>query len=148
MSDLRIDCEGTWFYRGREMTRRDIINLFYRHLQYCEPGGCAIELRGERYPVVVDDTAYVIRAVGKGKNGERLRLELSDDSSEELAPATLRIGKNNVPYCRVKGGAFDARFSRAAYYELAGYIGYDAGSGGFYIEQEGRRYPVPFERDE
>ncbi|HWN91044.1 MAG TPA: DUF1285 domain-containing protein, partial [Verrucomicrobiae bacterium] len=35
-----------------------------------------------------------------------------------LDPETLRLGEGDVPYCRVKGGAFEARFSRAAAYQL------------------------------
>ncbi|HAR97539.1 MAG TPA: DUF1285 domain-containing protein, partial [Syntrophus sp. (in: bacteria)] len=32
-SDIRIDKDGVWFYRGQEMFRREIVNLFYEHLK-------------------------------------------------------------------------------------------------------------------
>ena len=43
---------------------------------------------------------------------------LNDESREPLDPATLRVGAENVLYCRVKGGAHEARWLRPAYYDL------------------------------
>ncbi len=33
MPDIKIDKEGTWFYKGAEMFRKDILEIFYEHLQ-------------------------------------------------------------------------------------------------------------------
>jgi len=44
ISDIHIDKDGLWFYRGMEMTRRDIVRLFYRHLKRDESGGYLIEI--------------------------------------------------------------------------------------------------------
>ena len=43
---------------------------------------------------------------------------LNDESREPLDPATLRVGAENVLYCRVKGSAHEARWLRPAYYDL------------------------------
>jgi hypothetical protein len=128
-SDLRIDREGLWYYRGAEMTRRDIIRLFYRNLIRDESGRYSIKIGTQNYPVDVEDTPYVVwnvRFSGKAKNaGECIDLMLSDDRIERLDPATLTIGADNIPYCRILDGRFEARFSRSAYYALAEYIHYD-----------------------
>jgi hypothetical protein len=128
-SDIRIDAEGVWYYRGAEMTRREIIVLFYDHLRRDESGRYYIEIGAQRYPVDVEDMAYVIREVRWADNGNeakgRAHLLLSDGSVEELDPDTLKIGADDIPYCSVKGGRFDARFSRSSYYQLAESIQHD-----------------------
>jgi len=46
-------------------------------------------------------------------------LELSDETEEPLAPETLRVGRADALYAKVKGGRFEARFSRHAQTSLA-----------------------------
>jgi uncharacterized protein len=140
MSDIRIDREGVWFYRGTEMSRQDIIQLFYQHLLQDE-SGYFIQMGGQHYPVDVEDTAYVVRVVYWIKSGNELkgvRLLLSDNCIEELDPETLKIGKENVLYCRVKAGRFDARFSRPSYYRFAEIILFDPLQNSYSIELKGR----------
>jgi hypothetical protein len=136
-SDLRIDREGLWYCRGAEMTRREIIRLFYRNLIRDESGRYSIKIGTQNYPVDVEDTAYVVwnvRYSKKAKNaGECIDLLLSDDGIERLDPGTLTIGADNIPYCRVLNGRFEARFSRSAYYALAEYIHYDPRLDSYYL---------------
>jgi uncharacterized protein len=145
MSDIRIDREGVWFYKGTEMSRRDIINYFYQHLLRDE-SGYFIQVGHQRCRVDVEDTAYVVRAVywtGVGNNlEENARLLLSDDSIEELDPETLRIGQENILYCGVKARRFDARFSTSSYHHLAENIRYDALNDSYFIELKGRRHLI------
>jgi uncharacterized protein len=124
MSDIRIDTNGVWYYRGNEMTRRDILTRFYQHLLHDESGSYFIELGPQRYQVDVEDTAFVVWAV-LWAEGNEASLLLSDETIEELDPSTLRIGRDNILYCRVKNSRFDARFSRSSYYRLAERIEYD-----------------------
>ena len=80
-----------------------------------------------RIPVEVADTPFVVVRVEA--DGSALRLTLNDGSQEPLDPATLRLSADSVPYCRIKGGQFDARFSRAAAWELGQLIEYDETTG-------------------
>jgi len=57
VSDIRIDTEGVWSYKGMEMSRRDIVELFYRSLRRNESGRYFIEIGRQQYPVDVEDTA-------------------------------------------------------------------------------------------
>jgi uncharacterized protein len=135
-SDIRIDVEGFWSYRGTEMTRQDIIRLFYGHLGQDSSGAFFIEMGQQRYLVSVEDTAFVVRLLvwaRRDGEGECAYLHLSDDSIEELNPHTLRIGKDNVPYCRIKSGRFEARFSRSSYYRLAERVQYDSEIHAYFI---------------
>lgn len=131
------------------MQRRDIIALFYRHFVRDESGLYFIEIGPQRYRVDVEDTAYVVWAahwICRGNQSEEcVCLVLSDDSIEPLDPGTLRIGRNNVPYCRVKNGCFDARFSRSGYYQLAEHVQYDPLRDAYYICLSGRLHSIATE---
>ena len=142
--DIKIDKDGVWFFRGAEMFRREFVNFFYQHLIRDETGRYVIELENDRCYIDVEDVPYIIKAVHweeRKENGrERILLLLSDDTTENLAPDTLWIGDENVVYCRVRNSVFDARFSRASYYQLAEYINYDEAKDMFYIKVNGNAY--------
>jgi hypothetical protein len=67
--------------------------------------------RAEGAPFVVD----AIRVEPDGK----VVLRLFDDTEERLDPTTLTLGTEGAVYARVKGGRFEARFSRHAQTQLA-----------------------------
>jgi len=140
-SDIRpceifIDKEGQWFYQGAEMQRREIVRFFYDHLSLDEGGRYILEWAGERCLLEVEDTAFVVKGVAAD---DGFSLSLSDDRVERLAPDTLYVGDGNVLYCLVYG-AFPARFTRPAYYQLAVYIEEEAG--GFVLPVGGKRHPI------
>ena len=51
--------------------------------------------------------------------GDKVTLILAGGDEEPLDPATLVVGEDGVVYARVKGGGFEARFSRHAQTQLA-----------------------------
>jgi len=141
---IRIDKEGVWYYNGAVMFRKEIVNLFYQNLRQDASGRYLIELENDRCYLDVDDTAYAVRSVRQtlsGNEGKKVfHLLLSDDTTETLDPATLRIGHENVLYCSVKNHRFEARFLRPAYYQLAGDIEHDEILDAYYIPLDGERY--------
>lgn len=141
---IRIDKEGVWYYKGAEMFRKDIVNFFYRNLRKDETGNYLIELENDRCYLEVEDTAFVVRSVRRElseKDGQwAVYLNLSDGTDDLLDPATVRIGKENVLYCTVKGDRFEARFLRPAYYQLAGDIEYDENRDKYFFPLNGERY--------
>lgn len=143
-SGIRIDKEGVWYYNDAEMIRKDIVVLFSRNLTRDEAGKYVIELDAEKCYVQVEDTPFVIKNVSFTKNHEEdsLSVLLSDESIEELDLNSLRISDANILYCTVKNNRFNARFSRAAYYQLAEFIEYDPGSDIFSVALNGRSYPI------
>jgi hypothetical protein len=144
LCQIRIDKEGTWYYRGAEMFRKEIVNFFYQNLRQDEAGNYLIELENDRCYLEVEDTAFVVRSVRQAlseKDGKSVfYLQLSDDTVDMLDPAKLRIGKENVLYCTVKEDRFEARFLRPAYYQLAGDIEYDEDQDKYFIPLNGERY--------
>ena len=143
---IRIDKEGVWYYQGAEMFRREFVNFFYQHLQRDDHGRYVIELPNDRCYVEVDDTAFFVKAVyavnGLEGKGTAFRLLLCDDTTEDLDPETLYVGPDNVIYCQVRNRTFPARFSRAAYYQLASHIEQDGSSDVFFLRCGSRRYDI------
>lgn len=139
--EIFIDKEGRWFYRGAEIIRRDLVQLFYDHMERDGQGRYILTWEGKPCFVEVEDTAFVVR--GNDEENGAFSLHLSDSSTEDLLPETFSVGPDNVPYCMVKKGRFPARFTRAAYYQLAGHIEEDGGQG-FFLRTGKKKYPIPF----
>ena len=129
-TDICIDKDGSWYFRGAEMKRQDIVQYFYRYLRRDGDGNYLVEMNDDRCYVGVEDVPYVIKSVSIGYSTDAgrpyIELSLSDGNREGLnLSAPLRIGEDNVLYCRVRKGEFEARFSRPAYYQFCEYIVYD-----------------------
>ena len=142
---ITIDKEGRWYHNGAEMIRRDVIRLLYKNMALDSNNRYVINWQNQQCYVDVEDTAFVVwraefRDGSKGRD-DRYMLYLSDESMEELVPETLFVGDGNVLYCRVKGRIFSARFTRAAYYQIAQFIEEEKGT--FYLPLKGKKYPIP-----
>jgi len=137
---IKIDKNGVWFYNGNEMFRMDIVKLFYEHLKRKESGEYFIELGDDRSVIEVDDVPYVVKAVYKMDT--YMEIVLNDATSEWLDPSSLRVGRENVLYCSVRDGTFDARFSRAAYYQIAEFIEYEKDRDAFYVPLNDSTYYI------
>lgn len=144
---IYIDREGKWFHKGAEMVHREIIRHFYENMDVDANGRYIIHLQGDTCYLEVEDTPFVVRrALFKGPEGNgssRVILYLSDDRREDLSPATLHTGKGNVLYCRIRNGIFPARFSRAAYYQIADHIEEEAGR--YFLPLNGKKYFIETE---
>lgn len=139
--EIFIDKEGRWYHRGVEIVRREIIQLLYGDMEWDGLGRYILDREGNPCLVEVEDTAFVVRRADAGDG--TFFLHLSDGSIEELSPETLSVGQENVLYCMVKNGRFPARFTRAAYYQLAGHIEEEEG-GGFFLRIGEKKHPVIF----
>ena len=93
-----------------------------------------------RIPVEVADTPFVVTRIER--RGDALHAWLNDGTEQDLDPATLRVGGDDVPYCAVKDGAFEARLSRAAAYQLLALADYDERSGRAALHLGGREYSL------
>lgn len=65
----------------------------------------------------VEDAAFVVDSIRVLPDGE-VELRLFDGSEEPLEPGALCEGEGGAVYARVKGGRFEARFSRHAQVQL------------------------------
>jgi hypothetical protein len=135
---LRIDVDGEWFDDDVLITHAGIVaNL--RSLLKRDAEGYFIQTR-VRIPVEVEDAPFVVTRIER--RGETLHGFLSDGTETDVDPVTLRVGGDDVPYCVVKNGAFEARLSRAAAFQLLSLADYDEGTGRGALRLAGREYPL------
>ncbi|HEV8614356.1 MAG TPA: hypothetical protein VGU22_02585 [Methylomirabilota bacterium] len=138
LPDLRIDVNGDWLDEGVQITHAGILANLRGNLRR-DGAGHFIQTR-VRIPVVVDDAPFVV--VRLERRGEALHAVLNDGSEEHVDPATVRLGAGDVPYCTVKSGAFEARLSRAATFQLLALADYDESTGRGALRLGGREYPL------
>jgi hypothetical protein len=136
---LRIDRDGEWFHEGEEICHEGILGSLRQGLQV-DAAGHFLQIGPVRVPVEVEDAPFaVVRFEAEG-NG--FALWLNDGSREALEPGSLRLREGDVPYCRVKGGRFDARFSRAAAWQLLQRVKEQPGGGPPTLAVGGRGYAL------
>jgi hypothetical protein len=96
-------------------------------------------MNGEKCYLEVEDTPFVIQEVGLSgsRQSSSLVVKLNDGTEETLKADTLRVGHDNVLYCKVKEGLYEARLLRNAYYQLAEFLQHDGQS--YYLAIEGSK---------
>ena len=115
LPQLRIDADGDWFDGDVQVTHEGILANLRAGLER-DAEGYFVRTR-VRIPVAVADAPFVV--VRFERRADEFIAQLNDATQEVVDPATLRVGPGDVPYARVKGGRFEARFSRAAAPRLA-----------------------------
>jgi hypothetical protein len=133
---LRIGRDGTWFYQGSPIRRKELVCLFASCLKR-ESDGYWIETPAERGRIEVEDVPFVAVelfwskgpcAEGTGGpcgcgEGQELTFRTNVDEMVTAGPRhPIRIARDVVtcaptPYVMVRDG-LEARISRAVYYEL------------------------------
>lgn len=137
-SGLAIDEEGRFLHRGEPITHRRTLEVLWGSLERAPDGRYLVRVGRESAWVRLADAPYAVR----GLAGEPPRLLLSDGSEEPLRPETLRLGRDGVLRCLVKGD-HRARFGRGAQVALGLAMEEDPGSpSGFALRLSGRRVPV------
>jgi hypothetical protein len=138
LPDLRIDANGVWYDGGVEITHAGILANLRSSLRR-DDAGYFIQTR-VRIPVRVDDAPLVVIRIERREDS--LRVWLNDGEEETVDPATIRVRAADVPYCVVKDGAFEARFTRAAAFQLLALAEYDEATGRGALRLAGREYPL------
>ena len=133
---LRVDRNGDWFDDDVQVTHPGILDNLRGNLRR-DDDGYFIQTR-VRIPVTVEDVPWVVTRLER--RGETLHGVLNDGTTETIDAATMRIGAEDVPYCAVKGGQFEARLSRAATFQLWALA--EADSGGDVLRLGARTYPL------
>jgi uncharacterized protein len=139
--NLFIDKEGRWFQNGVEIVHPLIYKQFNLMLEKSGDREYLVRLGREICRVTVEDAPFVVQRVSEQDEG-MLALELNDGTIEPFSPEDFWIGDENVPYVEVKQGAFHARFTRPAYYQIARYITWDDAEDRFCFTVGNSRMPV------
>jgi hypothetical protein len=113
--NIALTSNGIWLSDGVEITHEATLKLFARSLNR-DKTGWFLKIGRETKRITVQDTAYfVIRIDGNYSTG--FTLLLNDGAKEHLNPATLNYQPGRL-VTRVKGGAHEAKFLHAPYFEL------------------------------
>ena len=132
---LRIDRDGLWYHEDAEVTHEGILASLRDGLLR-DADGHYLQIGPVRVPVEVDDAPLVVVRVEADGEGLAVR-------REPLRPETLRLGPGEIPYATVKEGRFQARFSRAAAYQLLQRLEDDPESGSAALVLGPRRWIIP-----
>ncbi len=136
---LRIDRDGGWLHEEEEVSHEGILASLRQGLQV-DAAGHFLQIGPVRVPVEVEGAPFAI--VRFETDGDGFALWLNDGSREPLDPGSLRLREEDVPYCRVKGGRFEARFSRAAAWQLLQHVEAQPGGGPPTLSVGGRGYAL------
>jgi len=143
---MKIDKEGRWFYQGEEITHRKTYLLYCRSLTRDESGRMILRVGREECPVEAEDAPFVVMTIefmsDAAGEEESIWITLNDETREKLIPETLRIAPDHIPYCQVRNGLFEARFSRNAYQLLVPHIRQDKKKKLFFLSLNGKKYPL------
>lgn len=123
--DIRIDREGTWFYHGSPIKRKDLICLLASTLRRDEAGGYWLVTPREMGPIDVEDAPFLAVEVFAVGAGEAQILSVRTNVDELVTidaqhPLFVRLrpdGSETAPYIRLPGGR-EARLTRSVYYHL------------------------------
>jgi hypothetical protein len=138
---FRIDRDGVWHHEGVEVTHPGVLRNLYANLR--EDGEAHyLQVGPRRVPVQIDDAPFVVVRAEVEPSAAVATLHLSDGSQEPLETGTLVLDPRGVPYCRVKAGQFRARFSIAAWLQLADRVEDDSGSAEPVLVLGARRFPL------
>jgi hypothetical protein len=124
-----VDRAGRVFHDGTEIVDPITLRFFLRAMTRSDDGRWLVVCQGEHNWFTAADTPFIVqRLVLAVDRGCLVRAELvfAGDVREPLDPSTLEVHDGQLG-CRVRKGAFAARFGRVAMQQLAPYLVEDGG---------------------
>jgi hypothetical protein len=139
-STIVLDGDGRFWHDGARVLHPALEKALHGWIARHPDDGRFILTNGYDWTYFrVEDAPYTVRSVRI--TPAAIVLVLSDDTEEPLVPETLRVGRGDALYAKVKGGGFDARFSRYAQTALAPAIG-ETGDGKPLLRVGSKEYPL------
>jgi hypothetical protein len=140
----QVDRDGRVFHDGTEIVDPATLRFFLLAMRRQPDGRYLVVCQGEQnWFAVASDTPFVVQRVHIALESGALvavDLELAGGYRERLEPATLASAADQL-VCRVRQGAFLARFGRIAMQQLASFI--EDGGGGPCLRLGSRAHPIP-----
>lgn len=123
--DIRIDRDGSWFYRGTPINRAALVRLFSTVLERDAAGVYWLATPAERGRITVDDAPFLAVAAersGQGRDQTLIfRTNLGDfvtaDADHPLRIETDPATETPRPYILVRN-RLEARLARPVFYDL------------------------------
>jgi hypothetical protein len=141
--DIFIARDGVWYSDGAEVVHEKIFQLFNDNLHEDAQGGYYIQVHGQRCPVRVENTPFVVRGLFPENTADGLDvvwLLLNSGQRQALAPGTLHRRADGELLCTLENGMC-AALSRHAATQLGQFLEQDD-SGAFFISLNGTDYPL------
>ncbi len=141
----RVDGDGRIVHDGTEILDPLVLRFFLRAMTRTPEGRYLVVCQGEHNWFEADGTdgtPFVVQRVRPVVEEGRLaavELAFAGDYREPLDPGSLEVEDGRL-YCRVRRGAFRARFGRIAVQQLAPFFT-DDGAGPS-LSVGGSRYPI------
>jgi hypothetical protein len=120
----RVDGEGRVFHEGSEIVDPAVLRFFLRAMTRTPEGRHLVVCQGEHNWFQADGTPFVVQRLRLTLEAGSLvaaELVLAGDHREPLDPASLESAADGLA-CRVRRGAFRARFGRVALQQLAPFL--------------------------
>jgi hypothetical protein len=139
----QVDADGRIHHDGSEIVDPVTLRFFLRAMTRTPDGRWLVTCQGERNWFEADGTPFVVlrvRAAGGTATAPGVELVLAGDHREPLDPATLESVDGRL-YCRVRRGAFPARFGRLALQQLAPHLRDQGGQ--LTLVLGGSPHPIP-----
>lgn len=149
-STIVLDAEGRFFHDGALVEHPGMAKAFATWIARHPDDGRYILSNGYDWSYIrVEDVPFFVQRVLLSAPGSasasdlaQPRIELSDGSIEALDPDRLWLGPRDALYTDVKGGAFQARFTRSAQLSLSDLL-VEGEGGGVFFDFAGRRRAIP-----
>jgi uncharacterized protein len=138
----RVDADGRVFHDGSEIVDPPTLRFFLLAMTRTPEGRWRAVCQGEQNWFEPDETPFVVqrvRPVAHDGSLDGLEVVLAGDYREPLEPTTLENAGGRL-YCRVRRGAFPARFGRLALQQLGPYLLDQGGRPALVLG--GRGYPI------
>ncbi|HSC86511.1 MAG TPA: hypothetical protein VLC09_04545 [Polyangiaceae bacterium] len=117
-SSIVLDGSGRFWHEGELVEHAGMARAFASWIRrHPDDGRFILSNDYDWTYFTVEDVPYFVRHLRVDEAGAKL--QLSDGSDEPLDVASLREGRGGALYCRVKQGAFEARFTPEAQTLLA-----------------------------
>ena len=122
---MRIDRNGTWYYHGSPIGRKELVRLFATVLRRDEDGEYWLVTPVERARIQVEDVPFLAVELDTHGDGRGQVLTVRTNMDEWVvidARHPVRVVVNPVtseptPYVRIRDG-IEARVARPVYYEM------------------------------
>ncbi len=135
-----IDADGHLWHEGTEMEDPALLKFFMEKMERLPDGRYHVLCQGEGCYFTAEDVPHVIQSVDV--KPDRVTLYFPGAYSEPLNPETLKVGKDNVLYCKIHGGDLTGRFNRKSYLELAKMVQFNPSEKSYLFPLGGKTYPI------
>lgn len=123
--DMRIGRDGTWYYHGSPIGRKELVRLFASVLSRDADGDFWLITPAEKCRIVVEDAPFIaieLSRRGEGRDQVLVLRSNVDDTVTVDGDHPIRVETNAAtgepsPYVLVRD-RLEARISRAVFYEL------------------------------